>query len=46
MANKKNAEIIIPGENWNKLCEEMYAVLPKEQAAKALKIVIKYTKEQ
>ncbi len=46
MSNNKNAEIIITGENWNKLCEEIYAALPKKQAAKALKIVIKYTKNQ
>ena len=46
LIHRKKAEIIIPGENWNKICEEMYALLPKEQAAKALKIVIKYTKNQ
>lgn len=45
MSNKK-AEIIIPGENWPKICEEMYATLPKKQAAKALKIVIKHTLDQ
>jgi len=42
----KKAEIIIPGENWTKLVEEMYATLSREQSAKALKIVIKYTKNQ
>ena len=46
MAKQNKSEIIIPGENWNKIVEEMYSALPKELATKALKIVIKNTKNQ
>jgi hypothetical protein len=46
MFKKKKATIIILGENWNKICEDMHAALPKEQAAQALNIIIKYTENR
>jgi hypothetical protein len=41
----KQAKITVLGKDWPKICEEMYAALPPEQAAKALNIVTKYTQE-